>query len=113
MADPGVLGTKVLLDRKPYVVIASCRATSSSPLVPGHFNNSRLWVPVSFTQVELTSGAAGWNFGMVGRLIAGISAAQAQSDAGAGPRRRCAIIPALHVEHPDTPGRPFLPRGDR
>ena len=79
--DPGVLGTKVLLDRKPYVVIGVMPRNFEFPLVPGHFNNSRLWVPVSFTQVELTSGAAGWNFGMVGRLKPGISAAQAQSDA--------------------------------
>jgi len=80
--DPGVLDTKVLLDRKPYVVIGVMPRNFEFPLVPGHFNNSRLWVPVSFTQVELTSGAAGWNFGMVGRLKPGITAAQAQSDTG-------------------------------
>ena len=51
------------------------------PLVPGHFNNSELWVPMSFTQQELTTGAASWNFAMVGRLKAGITAAEAQSDA--------------------------------
>jgi putative ABC transport system permease protein len=80
--DPGVLGTKVLLDRKPYVVIGVMPRNFEFPLVPGHFNNSQLWVPVSFTEVELTSGAAGWNFGMVGRLKPGITPAQAGSDAG-------------------------------
>ena len=80
--NPGVLGTKVLLDRKPYVVIGVMPRNFEFPLVPGHFNSSQLWVPVSFTTVELTSGAAGWNFGMVGRLKAGITAAQAESDAG-------------------------------
>jgi len=36
---------------------------------------------MSFTQQELTTGAASWNFNMVGRLKAGITPAQAQSDA--------------------------------
>jgi predicted permease len=51
------------------------------PLVPGHLNNSELWVPMSFTKQELTTGAASWNYTMVGRLKAGITAEQAQSDA--------------------------------
>src|SRR5260370_35638005 len=51
------------------------------PLVPGHLNNSELWVPMSFTEQEFTTGAASWNFAMVGRLKAGITAAEAQSDA--------------------------------
>jgi len=79
--DPRVLGTKILLDRKPYEVIGVMPRNFEFPLVPGHFNNSRLWIPVSFTQVDLGSGAASWNFNMVGRLKPGISAAQAQSDA--------------------------------
>jgi predicted permease len=36
---------------------------------------------MSFTQQELTTGAASWNFNMVGRLKPGITPAQAQSDA--------------------------------
>jgi putative ABC transport system permease protein len=80
--DPHVLGTKILLDRKPYVVIGVMPRNFEFPLVPGHLNNSELWVPMSFTLQELgTSGAAGWNFGMVGRLKPGITAAQAESDA--------------------------------
>src|SRR6516164_8134075 len=49
--------------------------------MPGHLNSSELWVPMSFTKQELTTGAASWNFNMVGRLKAGITAAQAQDDA--------------------------------
>ena len=79
--DAHVLGTKILLDRKPYMVIGVMPRDFEFPLVPGHLNNSELWVPMSLTEQELTTGAAGWNFAMVGRLKARISAAQAQSDA--------------------------------
>jgi putative ABC transport system permease protein len=79
--DPHVLGSKILLDRKPYIVIGVMPRDFEFPLVPGHLNNSELWVPMSFTQQELTTGAASWNFNMVGRLKAGITPAQAQTDA--------------------------------
>ena len=80
--DPAVLGTKLLLDRKPYLVIGVMPRNFEFPLVPGHLNNSEVWVPISFTSQEMSSaGAAQWNFNMVGRLKAGITAAQAQSDA--------------------------------
>jgi len=80
--DPHVLGTKILLDRKPYVVIGVMPRNFEFPLVPGHLNSSELWVPMSFTPAELSPGAAAnWNFNMVGRLKPGITAAQAESDA--------------------------------
>jgi putative ABC transport system permease protein len=79
--DAHVLGSKILLDRKPYVVIGVMPRDFEFPLVPGHLNSSELWVPMSFNQQELTTGAASWNFGMVGRLKAGITSAEAQSDA--------------------------------
>jgi putative ABC transport system permease protein len=80
--NPQVLGSKILLDRKPYVVIGVMPENFEFPLVPGHLNRSELWVPMSFSQVELTQGAASWNFGMVGRLKAGVTATRAQADAG-------------------------------
>jgi putative ABC transport system permease protein len=79
--DSHVLGTKILLDRKPYVVIGVMPRNFEFPLMPGHLNNSELWIPMSFTQQELTTGAASWSFSMVGRLKPGITAAQAESDA--------------------------------
>jgi predicted permease len=78
---PGVLGSKILLDRKPYVVVGVMPRSFEFPLVPGHMNSSELWVPISFTQEELTTGAASWNFNMVGRLKLGVTAAQAEADA--------------------------------
>jgi len=80
--DPSVLGTKILLDRKPYVIIGVMPRNFEFPLVPGQLNISELWVPMSFTPQETTeTAAASWNFSMVGRLKPGITAAQAESDA--------------------------------
>lgn len=80
--DPHVLGTKILLDRKPYLVIGVMPRNFEFPLVPGHLNNSELWVPMSFTPAEMQPGQqANWNFQMVGRLKPGISFPQAQQDA--------------------------------
>ncbi|MGA2020249.1 MAG: ABC transporter permease [Candidatus Sulfotelmatobacter sp.] len=81
-ADPRVLGTKILLDRKPYEVIGVMPRNFEFPLVPGHQNISALWVPMSFTKTELSEGgASSWNFTMVGRLKPGITPGQAESDA--------------------------------
>jgi predicted permease len=80
-ADPRVLGSKILLDRKPFVVIGVMPRNFEFPLVPGHLNSSELWIPISFDRDEITSGAASWNFNMVGRLKPRITPAQAESDA--------------------------------
>jgi predicted permease len=81
-ANPQILGAKVLLDRKPYIVIGVMPREFEFPLVAGQLNRTALWVPMSFTADELTPVAgANWSYHMVGRLKPGISAAQAQSDA--------------------------------
>ena len=80
--DPGVLGKKVLLDRKPYVVIGVMPRNFEFPLMSGHLNSSELWVPMSFTEQERSEAAASnWSYAMVGRLKPGITAMQAESDA--------------------------------
>src|ERR1700729_4251792 len=80
--DPHVLGSKILLDRKPYVVIGVMPRNFEFPLVPGQLNRSELWVPMSFTTRELASqSAANWSWQMVGRLKPGVSPTQAQEDA--------------------------------
>jgi putative ABC transport system permease protein len=80
--DPRVLGSKLLLDRKPYVVIGVMPRDFEFPLVPGHMNSSELWIPMSFRPQELGGGgAANWNFNMVGRLKPTVTVAQAESDA--------------------------------
>jgi predicted permease len=80
--DKRILGTKILLDRKPYLIIGVMPGNFEFPLVAGQLNRIELWVPMSFTQQELSTQAAGnWSYRMVGRLKPGISPAQAQSDA--------------------------------
>jgi predicted permease len=79
--DPHVLGSKLLLDRKPYSVIGVMPRNFEFPLLPGHVNRSELWVPLSLTKTELTR-AAFWDFQMVARLKPGMTPAQAEADAG-------------------------------
>jgi len=76
-----ILGRKLLLDRKPYIVIGVMPRDFEFPLVPGRLDQSQLWVPLSLKPAELTQGAGNWSFQMVGRLKPGITPAQAQMDA--------------------------------
>jgi predicted permease len=80
--DPNVAGTKVLLDRKPYIVIGVMPRGFEFPLVAGQLNRVEMWVPMSFRPDELTPpAAANWSYNMVGRLKPGWSPQQAQADA--------------------------------
>jgi len=80
--DEQILGTKILLDRKPYVVIGVMPRNFEFPLYSGQLNRAELWVPMSFRADELTPQAgANWSYQMIGRLKPGVSAQQAQSDA--------------------------------
>ncbi len=81
--DGNILGSKILLDRKPYEVVGVMPRNFEFPLTPGRLNQSELWVPMSFTAEELSSGASNgnWNFQMVGRLKPGVTIEQSQQDA--------------------------------
>jgi predicted permease len=81
-SDPQAIGTKILLDRKPYIIIGVMPRGFEFPLIPGQLNRSELWVPMSFTPDELSPRAASnWSYLMIGRLKPSISPAQAQTDA--------------------------------
>jgi putative ABC transport system permease protein len=81
--DSNILGRKILLDRKPYVIIGVMPRNFEFPLQPGHLNRRELWVPMNFDPSELTNGAeANWSYQMVGRLKPGVTQAQALADAG-------------------------------
>src|SRR5882757_3890837 len=45
--DAQILGTKILLDRKPFVVIGVMPRNFEFPLVTGQLNRTELWVPMS------------------------------------------------------------------
>ena len=81
--NPNILGIKILLDRKPYLIIGIMPRSFEFPLNAGHLNRTELWVPMSFSAQELApEAAASWSMGMVGRLKPGITVAQAKDDAG-------------------------------
>jgi predicted permease len=80
--DANVLGSQIILYRKPYTVIGVMPRDFEFPLNPGHVNQSELWLPLSLQPEEFAAGrAASWNSRMVGRLKPGITIEQAQSDA--------------------------------
>jgi predicted permease len=106
--DTAILGRKILLDRKPYVVIGVMPRNFEFPLIPGHLNRSELWIPMSFKPQEITGGAmANWSYGMVARLKPGVTAAAAQQDAErvakATERSYPAFMASLHIDA-ITPG---------
>ncbi|KAA6459737.1 ABC transporter permease [Acidobacteria bacterium AB60] len=81
-SDPNILGAKILLDRKPYIVIGVMPRGFEFPLIPGQINRTELWVPMSFNEGELApASAANWSYQMVGRLKPGFSPKQAEADA--------------------------------
>jgi len=80
--DPRILGSKILLDRKPYVVIGVMPRSFEFPLMSGHLNNVELWVPMSFSAADLAPNMeSSWFYEMVGRLKPGVTPAQAEADA--------------------------------
>ena len=119
--DANVLGSKILLYRKPYTVIGVMPRDFEFPLNPGHANQSEFWLPLSLQPEEFTAGsAAAWNSRMVGRLKPGVTVEQAQSDAERVARETMRDYPAymrslrIHAVviplHEDTVGqaRPLL-----
>ena len=78
--DPRVLGEKILLDRKPYVIVGVMPRNFEFPLVPGHLNRDELWIPMSFRPSEVVN-AGSWNYQTVARLKPGVTPAQALNDA--------------------------------
>jgi predicted permease len=80
--NPHVLGTKILLDRKPYEIIGVMPRSFEFPLIGGHLNQSELWVPLSLAPEEVgPTASASWNYDMIGRLRPGVTPQQAQTDA--------------------------------
>jgi len=101
--DAQILGHKILLDRKPYIVIGVMPRSFEFPLIPGHLNRSELWIPMSFKPEELTGGAmANWSYQMVARLKPTVSAAEAQQDAErvakATERSYPGFMASLHID---------------
>ena len=94
--DEHILGRKILLDRKPYEVVGVMPRDFAFPLVPVQLNHTELWIPMSLTPEEVTRGATGWSYYLVGRLKPGVTPEQAQQDAvGAAREIMRSFPPAL------------------
>jgi predicted permease len=79
--SPDVLGTTIVLDRKPYTIIGVMPRSFEFPLETGHLDQTQLWVPLSLTAEELSDqNAGGWGYHMVGRVRDGVSLSQAAQD---------------------------------
>jgi putative ABC transport system permease protein len=80
--DPNILGTAIVLDRRPYTIIGVMPRSFEFPLEPGHLDQSQLWVPLSLTPAELSDEHAGhWGYLMIARLKDGVTLSQAKQDA--------------------------------
>lgn len=80
--DPHVLGTSIVLDRKPYSVIGVMPRGFEFPLQFGRLYQAQLWVPLSLSADELSDQHSGfWGYQMIARLKLGISLSQAAQDA--------------------------------
>jgi putative ABC transport system permease protein len=101
-SDPSIIGKKLLLDRQPYLIIGVMPRSFEFPSLSGHLNQSELWVPLSLTPAELTTGAGYWGYRMVGRLKSGITVVQAQADAehvtGEIMRNYPSRLAAIHID---------------
>jgi putative ABC transport system permease protein len=80
--DPGVLGSTIILDRKPYSVIGVMPRSFAFPLEFGRLNQAQVWVPLSLTPDELSDQHSGfWGYHMIARLKDGVTVSQAAQDA--------------------------------
>ena len=109
-ADPHVVGTSIVLNRKAYSIIGVMPRSFEFPLLAGHLVNAQLWVPVSLTPDELSDEAAGnWGYQMVARLKDGIGLSQAAQDVDRVAQQIMRDFPtgisAIHIRGDVTPLR--------
>jgi len=80
--DPRVLGSTMILDRKPYSVIGVMPRDFEFPLRPGRLDQAQVWVPLSLTPDELSEQHSGfWGYQMIARLSDGVTLSQGARDA--------------------------------
>lgn len=79
--DPHVIGTSIILDRKPYSIIGVMPRSFDFPPTAGYVDRAQLWIPMSLTADELSDEHAGfWGYQIIARLKDGVSLSQASQD---------------------------------
>jgi len=79
--DPRILGRTFSLDRKPYTVVGVMPKSFAFPIAASTVDEAQLWVPMSFTPMDLSEEMHGfWGYHMIGRLAPGITIKQAEKD---------------------------------
>ena len=80
--DPHVIGTSIILDRRPYSIIGVMPRSFDFPPTAGYLDRAQLWIPMSLTADELSDEHAGfWGYQIIARLKDGVSLSQASQDA--------------------------------
>jgi hypothetical protein len=82
-ADPNVLGSKILLDGAPYVVLGVMpRGFNYPPPGTPYSGNEpfELWLPMAFTQQELADVVDNFDIGVLGHMKPAITHSQLDSD---------------------------------
>lgn len=81
-ANPRVIGQTVTLNMQPYTIVGVMPRRFQFPL-PGLLGepSADLWVPIAFTPAELGDVGNNYIYGVIGRLKAGATLAQANADA--------------------------------
>jgi predicted permease len=101
--DPHILGSAIVLDRRPYSIIGVMPRSFAFPLEDGQLDQTQLWVPMSLTPDELSDQHAGfWGYHMVARLKDGVTQLQAAQDADRVARQIMRNLPAaqsaIHIQ---------------
>lgn len=80
--DHNVLGSSLVLDRRPYTIIGVMPRSFQFPPQDGRLDQAQLWVPLSLTAEDLSEEYAGfWGYQLIARLKNGVTLAQAAQDA--------------------------------
>jgi len=84
-ADPGVLGRALSLDRRTYTIVGVMPAAFVFPHRGPHLNDvpADVYVPMSFSGLELGAFGSMYNNSLLGRLKPGVTPQQATAEAAA------------------------------
>jgi predicted permease len=93
-SDASVVGRAVILDRRPYTIVGVMPAGFTFPNRGPQLNNlpADVYVPISFSVIELRAFGSMYNNSVAGRLKPGVTARQAGAEAAAIAKQMLAEI---------------------